>query len=259
MRMLRRTILAVAIAALAAVLAQAQPSRGGRSSGFEYAERAEAEFHFARLAYSTSRYAGSRGIANPMWAVDWPLAEQHFLPAFARYTRTDTAPDSAIVTLDNDAIFRFPWLLVQQVYAGQWSPTPAEVERLREYLLRGGFVLFDDFHGESEWRYFESLLRVILPDRRIVDVPEDDTIMNILFVLDQSVQIPGERHLYRGLEGRTTWRGVVTRGRPGLSDGDDGPVLSFRHELRHLRDDALTRVRSGQAENDGSRRACDEH
>jgi hypothetical protein len=209
-RVVRSTIAVTVLAALAVVLAQAQPLRGGRSSssGFEFAERSEAEFHFGRLAYSTSRYAGSRGIANPMWAVDWPLAEQHFLPAFARYTRIDTAPDSGIVTLDNDTIFQFPWVLIQQVSQGNWSPTPAEGERLREYLLRGGFVLFDDFHGQDEWQYFEYLMGAIVPGRRIVDIPEDHAIMNILFVLDQSIQIPGERHLRGGLRGPTTWRGI---------------------------------------------------
>jgi hypothetical protein len=208
MRVIRRSLIAIAVAAVVAVLAQAQPFRGGSSADFEYATRPEAEFHFARLAYATSRYAGSRGVANPMWAVDWPLAEQHFVPAFTRYTRAETAPESAIVKLDSDIIFQFPWLLIQQVYAGQWSPTRAEAEQLREYLMRGGFVLFDDFHGQEEWRYFESLMSVILPDRRIVDIPKDDAIMNILFPLDQSVQIPGDRHLYRGLEGPTTWRGI---------------------------------------------------
>src|SRR5690606_20893469 len=208
MPMIRRSLIAVAAAALVAVLAQAQPFRSSSSSAnFKYAVRPEAEFQFARLAYATNRYAGSRGVANPMWAVDWPLAEQHFVPAFTRYTRASTAPDSAIVRLDNDTIFKFPWLLIQQVAAGQWSPTKAEVEQLREYLLRGGFVLFDDFHGLDEWRYFESLMAAILPGRRIVDIPADDPIMNILFELDKSVQIPGERHLYQGLRGPTTWRG----------------------------------------------------
>src|SRR5690606_2199808 len=174
MPMIRRSLIAVAAAALVAVLAQAQPFRSSSSSAnFKYAVRPEAEFQFARLAYATNRYAGSRGVANPMWAVDWPLAEQHFVPAFTRYTRAEAAAETAIVELDSDVIFQFPWLMSRQVAQGQWSPTRAEVERLRKYLLRGGFVLFDDFHGQSEWGYFESLMRVVLPDRRIVDIPKD--------------------------------------------------------------------------------------
>src|SRR5690606_4993306 len=99
MRMPRRPFIALAVtavAAVAAVLAHAQPFRSGSSADFKYATRPEAEFHFGRLAYATNRYAGSRGIPNPVWAVDWPLAEQHFVPAFTRYTRASTAPDSAI-------------------------------------------------------------------------------------------------------------------------------------------------------------------
>ena len=246
--MTRRPLLVallIAVAAIAAVFAHAQPRRSGSSAGFHFATRAEAEFHFARLAYATNNYAGSRNVRNPMWAVDWPLAEEHFVPAFTRYTRTETAPEGAAVTLDDDTIFQFPWVLIQQVAAGQWSPTRAQAERLREYLLRGGFVLFDDFHGNDEWYYFESVISAILPGRRIVDVPEDDPVMNTLFALDQSVQIPGDRHLYQGLRGPTTWRGIY--------DDDDRLMvgIAFNADLgdawEHADDPGYPAEMTGQA------------
>ena len=55
----------------------------------------EAEFHMARLAYATAGCAGSRGFCNPWWAIDYPEAEAHFLPAVLRMTRTEVAAATA--------------------------------------------------------------------------------------------------------------------------------------------------------------------
>src|SRR5262245_55201065 len=67
-----------------------KPQTGGRP---------EAEFHMARLAYASYGCAGSRGWCNPWWAIDYPLAEQHFLPAVERMTRIQVSSDSRHVTL----------------------------------------------------------------------------------------------------------------------------------------------------------------
>jgi hypothetical protein len=169
----------------------------------------EAEFHFARLAYdSNGRYAGSRGYSNPMWAVDYPLAEEHFIPALERFTRIDAAVTSAHVQLSDPQLFDYPWLFVQQVGAGYWNPSDSDVAQLREYLDRGGFVVFDDFHREDEWEIFERAMDRVLPGRPIVDIAPSDALLNIIFPIDNRTQIPGERHLYRGTEGPPHWRAI---------------------------------------------------
>lgn len=205
--------LAAVLAALAAGLAGSQSLRGGGEA--PAMQRPEAEFHMARLAYDGRGCAGSRGWCNPMWAIDYPYAEAHFLPALERMTRIDVAADSQHLQLQDDRIFDYPWLFVQQVAQGRWRPSQAEVERLREYLLRGGFLVVDDFHGEAEWRWFEEIARRILPGRPIVDIPQDDMLMNILFSLDERTQIPGERHLgWQRMQGPPHWRGIYDeRGR----------------------------------------------
>src|SRR5690606_15416977 len=110
-------------------------------------------------------------------------------------------------------IFDYPWLFVQQVAQRRWQPARREIERLREYLLRGGFLVFDDFHGESEWWYFESVMREVLPGRPIVDIPQDDALMNLLFSLDTRTQIPGERHLrWQRMQRPPHWRGSLDVG-----------------------------------------------
>ena len=163
----------------------------------------EAEFHLARIIYPTNRRAGSHGYIQPMWAVDYPLADAHFLSTLRRYTRIEVAEDSRHLELSDDRLFRFPFLWLQQPAAGGWNPTREDAERLREYLLRGGFMMVDDFHGEYEWEYFAYIIERILPDFQFVDIPKDDPVMHIFFDIDQTVQIPGDRHLRRGFNGQT--------------------------------------------------------
>ena len=166
----------------------------------------------ARLAYDTrGGCGGSRGFCNDWWAIDYPLAEEHILPAVERFTRIDTAPAdvAAFVTLIDDTLFDYPWIFMQQVGQGGWRPTAGEAARLREYLLRGGFLVVDDFHGHNEWLIFEAAIKRVLPERNIVDIPREDPLMNVLFTLDPTIQIPGERHM-RGwdLLGPPHWRGI---------------------------------------------------
>jgi hypothetical protein len=188
--------------------------RGGREAPEPGGAPPEAEFHMARLAYSTRGCAGSHGFCNPWWAIDYPYAEAHFLPALQRMTRLEVAPDSRHLTLDDEYLFDYPWLFLQQPAQGNWHPQGEELERLREYLARGGFLVVDDFHNEYEWQSVRDAMADLLPGRPIVDIPEDDPLHHILFDLDKRTQIPGERHLYRGMEGPPHWRGIYDdRGR----------------------------------------------
>ena len=166
-----------------------------------------AEFHMARLAYASSGCAGSRGYCNPWWAIDYPYAEGHFLPAVERMTRIEVAPDSRHLTLDDEYLFDYPWLFLQQPGRG-WRPSGEDAERLREYLERGGFLVVDDFHGEYEWEIFRETIGAVLPGRAIVDIPDSDVLYHVLFDLDKRTQIPGERHLWGGMEGPPHWRGI---------------------------------------------------
>src|SRR5262245_64269147 len=65
----------------------------------------EAEFHMARLAYASVGCAGSRGWCNPWWAIDYPLAEEHFLTAVERMTRIKVSADRRHGKLDEAELF----------------------------------------------------------------------------------------------------------------------------------------------------------
>ena len=187
----------------------------------------EAEFHLARVIYRTNRRAGSHGYIQPMWAVDYPLADAHFLETLRRYTKTEVAEDSRHLELTDDRLFDYPYLWLQQAAAGGWNPTPQEAQRLKEYLMRGGFLMVDDFHGDYEWRYFESVMKRVFPDKQFVDIPASDPLMHMFFDIDRSVPIPGDRHLRFGgpprMQGPSHWR--------GLYDDDGRLIVIANHNM----------------------------
>lgn len=200
--------IAVVAALMAAVVAgQAQESAPGEA---REAEAFPAEFQFARLAYASHQYArGRRGRGS--WRTDWPDAEHHFLNGVRRLTRVQAAENGQIVQPLDESIFDYPWIYAVEV--GQWSLNQEEAAHIREYLLRGGFLMVDDFHGTWEWAAFKDSMDRVFPDRPIVDIPEADEVFHVLYDLDQRIQIPGRRFIYTGVtwesDGYTPfWRGI---------------------------------------------------
>lgn len=174
-----------------------------------------AEFHMARMVYSDGG-AGRRGrggFRRGWWAIDYPQAETHFHDGVTRLTNVNMAADSHHIDLLNDALFDHPWLFAQQVGQGYWQPSDEEAARLREYLLKGGFLVIDDFHG-NEWPIMEAAMRKVLPDYSIITLdPARDEIFHSLYDLNALTQIPGERHVQCGsdrayMEGPQRWAGI---------------------------------------------------
>jgi hypothetical protein len=165
------------------------------------------EFQFIRLVYTTNPFGYSRG----NWLTDAPEAEEHLMNGVRRLTRIDAALENGSVAIMSDSLFDHPWIYAVEV--GGWMFTEPEAERLRDYLLRGGFLMVDDFHGTPEWAGFEQGMRRIFPDRPIVEIPLTDPIFHLLYDLDNSVQIPGMAAVVRGVtyerDGTTPhWRGI---------------------------------------------------
>jgi hypothetical protein len=158
----------------------------------------KAEFYWSRLAYSSSMESfgggfggfGGRGFRSQPWSRDYPKADRQFLIAMHRLTRIDGRPTEQVVTLDNDEIFNYPWVYAVQVQT--WTFTDAEAKRLREYLLKGGFLMVDDFHGTEDWENFMNGMRQVLPDRPVEDLQSNDEIFHTLYDVDDKMQIPGE-------------------------------------------------------------------
>lgn len=159
----------------------------------------KSEFYWSRLAYSSrmSSYMGFRHRGwFSSWSRDYPKADRQFLIAMHRLTRIDARPTEQVVTLDSDEIFNYPWIYAVQVQ--NWTFTPAEAKRLREYLLKGGFLMVDDFHGTEDWQNFMNGMRQVLPNRPVEDLQSNDEIFHTLYDVDTKMQIPGEQYVWTG-------------------------------------------------------------
>jgi len=142
------------------------------------------EFAFARL-----RYRSYRDRFYARWAIDSNRAERHLSQAVRRLTRLHTRSVEEIVDIDSDEVYEWPWLYAVSV--GDWVLSDSQVARLRAYFDRGGFLMVDDFHGESEWASFAAGISRILPGGSVVELNDDDPIFHVLYDLDQRFQIPG--------------------------------------------------------------------
>jgi hypothetical protein len=183
-----------------------------------------AEFQFVRLSYTGATLFGGR----ERWLTDWPEAEQFLTGGVKRLTRIDTAEQGHYLGIMDDALFDYPWIYAVEV--GSWVLSDEETARLREYLLRGGFLVVDDFHGSLEWAGFLQGMHRIFPDRAIVDVPPDDAIFHVAYDLDEHIQIPGIQSLYSGRnyerDGFTPhWRGIYD------DDGRLMVMINFNMDL----------------------------
>lgn len=194
--------LALALAAAAASAQRYRGSSSGRATISEPGPAPTAEFQFARMIY---RDLPSRRRGNPgWWWQDYPDAEDHFFMALSRLTRLDLG-DHVTVALTDDKVFDYPWLYATQV--GYWDLSDEEVARLREYLLRGGFLMTDDFWDRDEWVVFADTMNRAFPDRPMVEIPSDDPALHIIYDIDEFTQIPGLRHLGCGFGGRRRFGG----------------------------------------------------
>jgi len=175
------------------------------------------EWAFARLMYPPGPLDGYRGRFDgdfrqglSLWTQDYPRADRHFSRAVQRLTRIHVRSVEQPVDLeDGDEVFHWPWLYAVQV--GEWGLTASEAKVLREYLLRGGFFMADDFHDTEEWQEFERRIRQVFPDRPIVEIPDADSIFHTVYDLDQRYQVPGRAHLRQGYKYNgigAHWRGI---------------------------------------------------
>ena len=157
------------------------------------------EFAFARLMFPPGPLNGYRGrdrdwhTGISLWSQDFPRADRHFSLAVRRLTRLHVRSVEQLVNLDEGDQFDWPWLYAVQV--GEWGLTDAQGKALREYCLRGGFFMADDFHGRAEWNEFESRIKKAFPEYNIVDIADGDPIFHSVYDLNEHYQVPGQAHL----------------------------------------------------------------
>lgn len=138
-------------------------------------------FRFVRIQFE-NRASGWGGRANDPWKHDHPVAEYNFYEALERTTLVHVDGPPLVLALDDDRIFSYPLLYLCE--PGYWVPDDDEVARLRAYLDRGGFILFDDFRGADEWENLVEQMRRVYPDRALAEIPPEHPIWSIYYDVD---------------------------------------------------------------------------
>ncbi len=121
------------------------------------------------------------------------------------------------VNLDEGDVYDWPWLYAVQV--GHWNLSDSQAATMREYLLRGGFFMCDDFWGQNEWEVFLASIKRVFPERPIIDLPDDSAIFHTVYDLDERYQVASMGSVSRGVSFKCSpcpdkWRGILDdRGR----------------------------------------------
>jgi hypothetical protein len=214
----------------------------------DYQEKTE--WVFARLMYPPvpgARYSRFRGYGGgdwreglSSWTQDYPRADRHFNLAIRRLTRVHARSAEQPVNLDEGDAYDWPWLYAVQV--GEWNLSDSQVKAFREYLLRGGFFMCDDFWSEREWQIFEQSMKRVFPDRPIVDLDNSDPIFHVVYDLSDRYQVPGARSIGTGVTEKCyncppRWRGIYDdKGRVMVAicfESDLGDSWEFADDPRY--------------------------
>ena len=168
-----RTPRLIAVAVLVAATASAQHDPYRADVAYD------GRFTFVRLRWKSDLGYSRRGFSSA-WNHDYPRAEQHLGSIVRELTNIDVRADgSRILTLDDPELFKHPIAFMWE--PGFWNLTDGEAATFRDYLLKGGFAIFEDFDGAAQWSNFEAQMRRVLPDGRLVRLDRSHQIFNAFF------------------------------------------------------------------------------
>jgi Domain of unknown function (DUF4159) len=202
----------------------ALPEDWDKPSGFVVARMMyPGNFGFRRFGFGDWRQGGTA------WAVDYPRGDRYYAKILRRLTTIDVRAAEQPVNLDDgDDVYDWPFMIVG--LPGFWELTDPQVAKLRDYLMRGGFLIADSFFGTNEWEGFIDGMRRVFPDREIIDLPDDHPLLHTVYDLDTRGQVPNWNSLrfgggYRNDGAVPHWRAIVD---------DDGRVMvaiAFNNDL----------------------------
>ena len=139
---------------------------------------------FVRLRWTSGTFgAPPVGMGVNFWMHEYPGAEANLMSVLGDFTMIDAETEgSLILTLDDPDLFKHPIAMMWE--PGFWVMTDEQAERLHQYLVKGGFIIFNDFETE-QWDNFEAQLKRVLPDAQLMTLDATHPIFNSFFRIDQ--------------------------------------------------------------------------
>lgn len=145
-------------------------------------------FTFVRVRYTVDGTYGFGHDPETRWLTDAPDSDLNFGWRLQQLTSVRVHPDGDFVSLTDKRLSQYPFIYI--VEPGRMRLAEDEVVALRNYLLNGGFLMFDDFWGEREWRPLKAELARVFPDREPQELADDHPIFSCVFPLKERPQVP---------------------------------------------------------------------
>jgi hypothetical protein len=215
---------AALVAAMMLISVVATADAQGRRRGFGYQELGgpddfyvppdfhgnhpyDGRFTFARIKYRGFDHFAAEG---PGWSHDYPRADSHLMMIMREVTslrpflREGDILGGNIVALDDPMLFKYPVAYLSE--PGGWHPNEVELKGFRDYLMKGGFVVFDDFGdgfrgGGSDMLHAQQEIQRIMPKAKILPLDKSHPIFDVFFKIEPD-KIPWSREVaYRGQPG----------------------------------------------------------
>jgi hypothetical protein len=164
-------------------------------------------FYFCRLMFDADTYEES----GSGWRIEYPRADQNFPTRLGQLTSTqistwlrapraniqtwDGMPGHTVVEATDPELFQCPIVFMSS--PGSAGLTNEEVVKLREYLLKGGFLWGDDFWGEYTWAHLRETLTRMLPEYPLVQLKPGDPVFQTFYAIKEVPQIPSLNRFQR--------------------------------------------------------------
>ena len=148
----------------------------------------------SHFAFTRIRYNAGGGLARGFrgggdgWSHDYPTADKNFSAIVDYISNVRVRLDGTnILDLDDPRVFENPIIYMSE--PGFWTTNPEEAGDLRAFLLKGGFIMFDDFEGDAMWRNMVAQMKVALPDHYFIPLTVEHPIFHSFFNI-QNLEIP---------------------------------------------------------------------
>lgn len=142
----------------------------------------DGRFTFVRLMYRSMSRGGC------CWYHDYPRGERHFMKIINAVSLVNPYVDASnVMALDDPELFKYP--IAYMAEAGYWTMSEAELAGLKDYIAKGGFLIFDDFIGQA-WYNFEAQMNRVFPRAVWHDMSADHPIFHSFYDINDLNIIP---------------------------------------------------------------------
>src|SRR5215216_3250636 len=175
-----------------------QSQRGSEEDPFGEKKDESDKFKFVRIK-NAPLYAGDYlGDGGAHFSHDYPEAGLHLSKILSELSKLSVVQEENefIFAFDDPNLFKYPFAYMCEV--GYMELNDKEIAGMREYLLRGGFLLVDDFRSDREMSTFTYYLKKALPEFEMKPLDVSHPIFNCFFSIKSLDLRPIYRSRYGG-------------------------------------------------------------